>query len=66
MKRVDNYRSRKQPRQRFQSNLNTSLQQMREATIGELAGIIDAWIEKHQAFPVFESTVGGLKAAAEC
>ena len=62
MKRVDNYRSRKQPRQRFQSNLNTSLQQMREATIGELAGIIDAWIEKHQAFPVFESTVGGFES----
>ncbi len=64
MRRVDTHRRKTQPRQRFQSNLNTSLQQMREAAIGELAGVIDALMKKHKAFPVFESSVGGFESGA--
>ena len=62
MQRVDNDRRRKQPRQRFQSNINTSLQQMREAAIGELAGVIDGLMEKYEAFPIFESNVGSFES----
>ena len=64
IKRVDHHRRRKQPRQRFQSNLNTSLQQMREAAIGELAGVLDGLMHHYEAFPVFESTVGGFESGA--
>ncbi len=62
MKRVDNYRRRQQPRQRFQTNINTALQQLREVTIGELAGTIDGLMNKYKAFPVFESSVGGFES----
>ena len=60
--RVEHYRRKKQPAQRFQSNSNLSLQHMREAAVGELAGVIDALMDKHNAFPVFESSVGGFES----
>lgn len=62
IRRVDHHRRKKQPAQRFQSNSNLSLQHMREAAIGELAGVIDALMDKHKAFPVFESSVGGFES----
>jgi len=62
IRRVDHHRRRKQPAQRFQSNSNLSLQHMRESAIGELAGVIDALMDRHQAFPVFESSVGGFES----
>lgn len=62
IRRVDHHRRKKQPAQRFQSNSNLSLQHMREAAVGELAGVIDALMDKHQAFPVFESSVGGFES----
>ena len=64
MRRVDFHRRKTQPRQRFQSNLNTALQQMREAAIGELAGIIDALINRYKAFPIFESSVANFEVGS--
>lgn len=58
---VRRYRKKSQPRQKFQVQYSTALQQMRENAIGDVCQRIDALCAKYNAFPVLEKGLGSLQ-----
>ena len=62
--RVKHHRKSKQPRQKFLANIDHALMNMRKSAIAATASNIEGLMKKYNAFPVFESTVGGFETGA--
>ena len=60
--KVKYHRKTAQPKQKFLSNINQSLKYMRESTIAATASNIEGLMQEHDAFPLFEATVGGFES----
>lgn len=60
IKRVKNYRARKQGNHKFSSSFNTSLKQHRESVCGLMRHHINKLCKEHNGFPVFEANIGNL------
>ena len=60
IKRVNHYRNKIQPNQKFQQRYNNSLQLLRENAIGDVVHKIDALCMKYKGMPVLESGLGNL------
>lgn len=64
MSAVDRHRQLRQPQQKFQASYNPLLAQLRGNAIGDALGIVDGLMEKFNAFPIFESSVGNFERGA--
>ncbi len=64
IKRVNHYRNKTQPKQKFQQRFNNSLQMLRENAIGDVCHAIDNLSMKHKGMPVLESSVRNLATGA--
>jgi hypothetical protein len=64
MSAVDQHRKLRQPQQKFQASYNPLLAQLRANAIGDTLGVIDGLMEKLNAFPIFESSVGNFERGA--
>ncbi|HIK67587.1 MAG TPA: hypothetical protein EYF95_06415 [Flavobacteriales bacterium] len=64
MSAVDRHRKLRQPQQKFQASYNPLISQLRQNAIGDTLGVVDGLMEKFNAFPVFESSVGNFERGA--
>ena len=64
MSAVDQHRKLRQPKQKFQASYNPLLAQLRANAIGDTLGVVDGLMEKFNAFPIFESSVGNFERGA--
>lgn len=64
MSAVNRHRKTKQPQQKFQASYSPLLAQMRANAIGDTLGVVDGLMERFNAFPIFESSVGNFERGA--
>jgi len=64
IKRVNHYRNKTQPKQKFQQRYNNSLQMLRENAIGDVCHSIDNLCLKYKGMPILESSVRNLASGA--
>jgi len=65
IKRVKRHRSTIQPNQRFRQGASTALEQLRAGALGDVTYVIDALCEKHNGFPVLETSVANLASGGK-
>ena len=64
IKRVNHYRNKTQPKQKFQQRFNNSLQMLRGNAIGDVCHEIDNLCMRYKGIPVLESSVRNLATGA--
>jgi hypothetical protein len=65
IKKVNTFRKKTQPKQRFRQGASTALATLREGALGDVCFVIDALCAKHSGFPVLETSVVNLASGGK-
>lgn len=60
--RATKYRNTQSNKAHFKSNYNNKMEQVRKNAVGDVRNVINTLMKKHNAFPIFETSVDNLES----